>query len=58
MENNKINSNTEKEIDKKVDNKKIEDKKDVKSEEIKKVENKKPYDLLQGLVYQNLNYII
>ncbi len=30
---------------KKTDNKKVED-------------NKKPYDLLQGLIYQNVNYII
>jgi hypothetical protein len=56
MENNKINSNTETEktnetktIVKKSDEKKVaENKKDV----------KKPYDLLKGLMYQNVNYII
>jgi hypothetical protein len=56
MENTKTNDpvkdtkDTKEEKVEKVDTKKIDD---------KKVEdNKKPYDLLQGLMYQNLNYII
>ncbi len=50
-------------------NKPVKDTKDNKKEKVEKVEtkktddkkvedNKKPYDLLQGLMYQNVNFII